>query len=128
MNEKKVRLVERRKFIRLDVPVNISYNEIGNDTIYRATTKNISADGLRFESRIASLEESSRVELRLIIPKARNPVHLIGKVVWKRKLSSEDGAPFDVGIELDEIEEDNKNTFLKFLCDTLYNISTERPK
>ena len=44
----------------------------------------------------------------------------------KKKLSLEDNSPFDVGTELVDIEEDNKNTFLKFLCDLIYNLPEER--
>ena len=46
-------------------------------------------------------------------------------MVWIKQLSLEDDAPYDIGIELTEIEEDNKNTFLKFLCDLIYNLSKE---
>jgi len=52
-------------------------------------------------------------------------VHAKGKVIWIKQLSLEDDAARDVGIELIEIEEDNKNTFLKFLCDLIYNLPKE---
>jgi len=42
------------------------------------------------------------------------------RVVWKRKLSLEDKAPFDVGIEFTEVEEDNKTTPSLNFCATLY--------
>lgn len=121
----KDRFAERRKYVRLEVPVGISYAvpEIG--TIHNASTKNISADGLRFEASDKSLQVSSAIELKLNIPGAVNPVHAKGNVIWKRKISSEDRTPFDFGVEIIEIEEDNKNTFLKFLCDLIYTIEKE---
>ena len=119
------RLVERRKYIRLKTPIPIIYTIADMGNIYRSVTKDISAEGLRFEANTKDLKESSNIEIKLEIYGANNPVHAKGKVVWKRRLSLEDGTPYDVGIELTEIEEDNKNTFLKFLCDLIYNIPKE---
>lgn len=117
--------VERRRYIRLDTPINFSYSLPDSDTIHRSVTKNISADGLRFEAREKDLKESDVVELRLDIPGAVNPVHAKGRIMWKKKLTLEDGAPHNFGAEIIEVEEDNKNTFLKFFCDFIYDISKE---
>lgn len=115
-------LIERRRYLRLRAPIDIYCYIPEKEKVHSATTKNISADGLRFETRDKTISESNIVELKLNIPNAANPIHAKGKVVWKKKVSLEDTAPFDVGIEFTEIEEDNKNTFLKFLCDTIYDI------
>ena len=125
MKRPKDRLIERRKYIRLDAPVEIIYTVPGNAKVHTTTTKNISADGLRLETREKDIGESDVVEIKLNITGAVNPVHAKGKIVWKRKLSLEDAAPFDMGISFTVIEEDNKNTFLKFLCDNLYNLPQE---
>ncbi len=116
---------ERRRYVRLKTPINIAYTIPNGATIHNITTEDISADGLRFQTRDKKLDEEAVVELRLDIPLASNPVHAKGRIVWKKKISLEDKAPFDVGIEFAEIEEDNKNTFLKFLCDLIYNLSKE---
>lgn len=117
------RLIERRKYVRVRVPIDITYTIPGKDKVFAAVTKDLSADGLRFQTLDPNLQESSTIEIKLKLPDTVNPVHAQGKVIWKRKLSLEDAAPFDVGIDLTTIEEDNKNTFLKFLCDTIYNLS-----
>ena len=111
---------ERRKYVRLHTPLNISYTAPASGRIHTTTTKNVSADGLRLETNDKALRPNEVVELKLIIAGASNPVHAKGRVVWKKPVSLEDGAPFDVGFEFVEIEEDNKNTFLKFLCDLIY--------
>jgi len=67
-------------------------------------------------------------ELKIDIPNALSPVHAKAKVIWKRKLSTENGAPFDMGCEFTNIEEDNKNTFLKYFCDLLYEQGKEIAK
>jgi c-di-GMP-binding flagellar brake protein YcgR len=104
--------IERRKYVRLPAPMKVSYTVPGSGNMLQTLTKDISADGLRFETPDASLKESSVIEVRIEIPDAPNPVHAKGKVVWRRRVTLEDGAPYDCGIELMEIEEDNKNTFL----------------
>jgi len=124
----KDKLIERRRYIRLKTPIPVTYTVAGTGSIYSAVTKDISADGLRLESEAKDLNISSVVELKLEIYGAHNPVHAKGKIVWKKKLSLEDNAPFDVGVEFIEIEEDNKNTFLKFLCDLIYNLQKESLK
>lgn len=122
----KNKLAERRKYIRLETPAEMTYATLGSLKVYNAAGKNISADGLRFETRDRILKESSMIELKLNLLDAANPVHAKGKVIWKKKLSLEDAAPFDVGVEFTEIEEDNKNTFLKYLCDLMYNLPKEK--
>ena len=116
------KLVERRSFIRLREPINIVYNIAEADKVYNVTAKDISADGLRFQATDKVITEGDSLEMKLDIPGIANPVHARGKVMWKKKLSLEDNAPFDVGTEILAIEEDNKNTFLKFLCDLTYNL------
>jgi len=125
MAKLKDKFIERRKYVRLQTPISLSYILPESGNVQTTSTKNISADGLRFETYDRSLKEASVVELRLSIPQAANPVHAKGRVVWKKKMSLADAAPFDCGIEFVEIEEDNKNTFLKFLCDLIYDIKKE---
>jgi hypothetical protein len=117
--------IERRKYVRLLTPLGIAYTVPGSGNIRQAMTKNISADGLRFETTDADLKETVMIEIKLDIPTAPNPIHAKGKIVWRKRVSLEDGSPFDCGVEFTEIEEDNKNTFLKFLCDLIYDIDKE---
>ncbi|MDD5174322.1 MAG: PilZ domain-containing protein [Candidatus Omnitrophica bacterium] len=119
------RLVERRKYIRLKTPVSVTYTAPDTGVIHSLITKDISADGLRLEIKTRDIKEGSVLELKLELPEGNNPVHAKGKVIWMKQISLEDGAPCDIGIEFIEIEEDNKNTFLKFLCDLVYNLPKE---
>lgn len=119
------RLIERRKYIRLKTPISITYTAPNTGIVHSSVTKDVSADGLRLETKARGLEKGSVLELKLELHGANSPVHAKGKVVWIKRLSLEDGASCDIGIELTEIEEDNKNTFLKFLCDLIYNLPKE---
>lgn len=116
---------ERRRYVRLESPITISYVLPDASTILHTSTKNVSADGIRIQTTDRSVKESDIIALNLHIPEAVNPVHAKGAVIWKKRISLEDGAPYDIGVEFTEIEEDNKNTFLKFLCDLMYAMAKE---
>ncbi len=113
---------ERRRFIRLEVPIEVKYviEDDPNQIRKRVSTKDLSCDGLRFISE-QQIGEGAVLDLNLTIPLASNSVHIKGKAVWVKKTATEDTAPFEVGVEFVQIEEDNKNTFLKYLCDIIYN-------
>ncbi len=125
MSKIKDDFIERRRYVRLDTPIDISYVVPKTGNTLNTNTKNISADGVRFETLDKSIKESDILELRMVIQDAPSPVHAKAKVIWKKKMSLEDAAAYDCGLEFTEIEEDNKNTFLKFLCDLIYAIKKE---
>ncbi|MFA5145866.1 MAG: PilZ domain-containing protein [Candidatus Omnitrophota bacterium] len=121
-------LLERRRYIRLDISAPISYTFPDNRKIYKAVTKNISADGIRFEAHHKTLDVAGVIDVTLSIPGPAHPVHARCRVIWKRKVSLEDKAPFDIGVEIIELGEEDKNLFLKFLCDALYSLAPEKKR
>jgi len=108
---------ERRKFIRMEAPVGLRVITPDNK-IFNPTVKNFSTLGIRFETD-ESLSENQQLDITLLLPNVRNPVHISGRVVWQKQ--SEARAGYDVGCEFTRIEEDNKNSFLKFFCDLIYD-------
>jgi hypothetical protein len=68
------------------------------------------------------LPVESEVRIDLKIPNAPNPVHCSGRIIWS--VSAKGPGVYNCGIEFIEIEEDNKNTFLKFLCDAIYKATS----
>lgn len=109
---------EKRRYLRLNVPIEIEYILPGSDKIYKAVTKDISAIGLRFATQ-SELPKDTALELKLKLPNIPNPIHANGRIAWLKKLDSKE-EPFSIGVEFIKIEEDNKNTFLKYLCDLIY--------
>lgn len=114
----KLKLPERRRFIRIEIPLKVAIKADGK--VAEVITKNISPIGMRFETS-KELKNTEILEMSLSIPTSDIPVHLKGRVVWQNKTTLEDSAPYDVGIEIMEIEDKNKNVFLKYLCDLLYD-------
>lgn len=114
----KLKLPERRRFLRIDVPLKVKL--ISGDRIDEVVTKNVSPVGMRFELG-RELNESNQLTLSLYLPSSERPIHMSGKVIWQTKTSLEDNAPYDIGVEIVEVEDKDKNTFLKYLCDLLYS-------
>jgi len=114
----KVKSFERRRFVRIDVPLKLMV-KIGKRR-EKGITKNISPVGLRFETS-KKLEADEKVEIVLYLPSMVNPITFKARVVWQKKKSLEDKAPYDVGVEIASIEDNDKNVFLKYLCDLFYN-------
>lgn len=112
-------LEEKRRYLRLNNALTIEYILPDSDKVRTATTKDISALGLRFTTS-EKLQEGSMLEIKVALPNAQSAIHASGRIAWLKKNSLENNAPFDVGIEFLKIEEDNKNTFLKYLCDLIY--------
>lgn len=114
----KLKLPERRRFIRIDTPLKVKIHTEGR--IDEVVTKNISPIGMRFEIG-KEIKDINKLDLSLYIPTSEAPIRLKGRVVWQRRTSLEDNAPYDVGLEITDIEDKNKNMFLKYLCDLLYD-------
>jgi len=110
---------EKRRYLRLNNVLEVEYILPNSDRVHTTSTKDISALGLRFTTN-ENLEKGSTVEIKLKLPNLQNAIHASGRVAWSKKSTLEDNSPFDIGVEFLKIEEDNKNTFLKYLCDLIY--------
>lgn len=115
---------ERRQYLRVETPLAIRAI-FADGYLQQTQTKDISPLGIRFVTEKNDVNIDDEIELKIEIPGGLSPVHAKAKVVWKRKRSIENGAPYDIGCEFTKIEEDNKNTFLKYFCDLLYKQGKE---
>ena len=113
---------ERRNYIRTDttIPMILRIEDSGATKELQATTGNISATGMMIEAS-GEIALGAEIKLELRPPESLNPIHCAGKVVWIAPVT--DDKKYHYGIEFIKIEEDNKNTFLKFLCDVIYRSS-----
>ena len=117
----RLKLPERRRFIRIEVPLRMTIK--GEKWTEETKTKNISPIGMRFETH-REFEKSEILELTVYLPSSENAlINVRARVIWQSKTSLEDNAPYDVGIEIIEIEESSRNALLKYLCDLLYDSS-----
>ena len=107
---------EKRRFIRFDIALKVAYIVQKDPKVEKfSTTIDVSAQGLRLLTS-DMLELGDNVDLKIFLPDALNPAHVRGIVVWSKELEAGASHPYSTGIDFEKIEEDNKNTFLKFLC------------
>jgi len=112
---------EKRRFIRFDISLKVNFIIQKKDLKVEKTgiTRDISAGGLQLLTE-EKLESGNKLVLKVFIPGALNPAHLNGIVLWSKERSTGKGPSYGSGIEFRDVEEDNKNTFLRFLCDLMY--------
>ncbi len=118
---------ERRRYVRTEIPLKVTVR-LG-ERVEEVETSDISPIGMRFVvgTKLDEAETSGKVQLFLRLPTAENPIRLAGKIAWQRKVSLEDNAPYEVGVEILDVEDEDKNIFLKYLCDLLYRIYKQMP-
>ena len=111
---------ENRTYIRTETsaPVKLQIEDGESIQLIKGITCNVSATGMMVE-----LDQKIVLDTKLgidILPSgASNAIHCDGKIVWVAQSQKADH--HYCGIEFANVEEDNKNTFLKFLCDAIYN-------
>jgi len=113
---------EQRNFIRTGVSIPVVMHILGkkSEKKINAHAWNISASGMMIECPV-NMAVGINTAIDMAPPQSLNPIHCRGKVVWVFKSPKKN--MYNYGIELTAIEEDNKNTFLKFLCDIIYHLS-----
>jgi c-di-GMP-binding flagellar brake protein YcgR len=111
---------EKRRFIRFYIALKVAYIVQRDPKAEKlGTTKDVSAAGMQLLTS-DKLEPGDKVDLKIFVPDALNPAHLKGIVIWSRDMEPARTHTYSTGIDFGKIEEDNKNTFLKFLCDLMY--------
>jgi c-di-GMP-binding flagellar brake protein YcgR len=117
---------EKRRFIRFEISLKVNYTIQKEPKLEKTgITKDVSAGGIQLLSE-DKINVGNKIELKIFIPEALNPVHLSGIALWSHEAAQDKKPCFCTGIEFGKIEEDNKNTFLKFLCDLMYRKIGER--
>jgi len=111
---------EKRRFIRFDMAAKVDYILQKEPKVQKmGMTKNVSAEGIQLLTE-EKLDTGKKVDLKIFTPGALNPAHMNGIVLWSKEVGAGQKLSYCAGIEFGKVEEDNKNTFLKFLCDLMY--------
>ena len=114
---------EKRGYIRTEVsvPMTLHIEKKGVIERVKARTSDVSASGMMIELG-QQIPIGSQVKIDIEPQGSSNPIHCIGKVV--RFMPTDKDGKYVCGVEFLTIEEDNKNSFLKFLCDVIYKSSS----
>jgi c-di-GMP-binding flagellar brake protein YcgR len=107
---------EKRSFIRFDITLKVTYIIRREPKIEKiGTTRDISAQGMQLLTS-EKIKPGDKLDLKIFLPEALNPVHIKGAAVWSKEPEAAKSHSYSSGIDFEKIEEDNKNTFLRFLC------------
>lgn len=99
---------EHRQFPRVQQPFEVQYRRAGElgQGWKNGFVINLSAGGVRFHGQ-ELLEVGDKLELRLVLPNLREPLFLIGTVVWHRMKAA---GITEYGIEFQDVSPDQRAT------------------
>lgn len=117
----KQKLPERRRFVRAEEPLRAVIKQ--EESVVEATTNNLSPMGLNLETR-GKFNIAKELDVVLFLPEEYGAVHLDARVIWCRKATLEDEAPHTTGVEILEVKNEDKNPFLKYMCDMMYALES----
>jgi uncharacterized protein (TIGR02266 family) len=110
---KKVTLSNKRISPRMPTMLKVEYSTTGGDILYDYST-NISTTGLFLHSS-QPLAKGSHIHLRLTLPGAPRPLHIMGEVMWVHRGGGKNPALPGVGIRFRFISEEHKQALIEFL-------------
>jgi c-di-GMP-binding flagellar brake protein YcgR len=111
---------EKRKFIRLDIPVKVCYNLPGESAqTIESVCRNISAVGVRFLAK-SEIKPGSQIDLSLSLPDINESIPIKAEVVWTKEDFSQGNRAFDTGLKFIHIDEEKRKIFLQYLCDRMF--------
>jgi len=111
---------EKRRFIRFETALKVAYIAQEEPKIEKfGTTIDISAQGIQLLTS-HKIKPGDKLDLKIFLPEALNPAHIKGIAIWSKEPDTAKSNLYSAGIDFEKIEEDNKNTFLSFLCGLMY--------
>ena len=109
---------ERRRHIRLQIPVLVAFPNPRTLKTERSVTHDISESGLRFPVSV-TLQVGQELALTLELPFQQGALHATGEVMWIREVTRLGMLQYDVGLQFRWIEEADRQRLLRFLQDFL---------
>lgn len=114
-------MIERRKFIRLQAPIGLTYRKAGSQKRDRATLisllKNIGGGGVRFIAR-EDLAEGDILDLEIEIPNTEHAIKAEGEVVWFSHTQEKDRDVREAGIRFQSIHPKDLQRILDYVHTT----------
>lgn len=107
--------IERRKFIRFEIPLDVIFKPSDNSASYSSgITKNFSRSGCCIESGSAHLSLSDNLELKVKHPSKDVFVTASGNIVWKQQLGDD---KWLLGLDILDMDKAAKSEILDFAYD-----------
>ena len=107
--------IERRKFIRFEVPLDVTFKHLDDSTHYSfGITKNFSRYGCCIESVRTDLSLNDNMELQVKHPHKDIFVRAAGIIVWKQQLGDDKCL---LGVDIHDMNKEAKSEILDFAYD-----------
>ena len=96
---------EKRKYIRIEAPIVVTYKFSGKGTTTKKTiTKDFSEGGIRFPV-YEKLSIGTPLELYIETPFDTMPIYASGQIIWAKALSAKEGREiYDVGVKFTKMK------------------------
>ena len=114
-------MINRRKYPRFELKVEAKYKILRAEEAFKsARTRNVSAEGLCFESE-DRIGIGRHVELEVDLKDKMSPVLLFGEVRWTEEFKDPKSKKkkFMNGIKLIDVPQSDEGRFLKYYCDRM---------
>jgi len=113
-------MIEKRKYPRFQLKVNASYKAVGSNEVKLSKTRNISAEGVCFESH-EKFNTGAQVNLKVDLGDKLSPVNLVGEIRWSEEIKGPNlkEKMFINGVKLVDMDKSDESRFLKYYCDKM---------
>jgi len=113
---------ERRRFVRLDTRLEVSYTELPQPAAKRSVTKDISGGGVcLFAEKV--IPPGTHLQVSMKLPNREQPVHFTGEVVWSEAYEvigkTERQRAVEAGIRFVEIAPQDQEAIMQHVILTL---------
>lgn len=107
---------ERRRYVRLDTRLKISYTIVKNERdLPRDTeTKDIGGGGIRILF-TESLPVQTLLKLNIALPEESQPIVCTGKVVWVEEFSVMEKKEYEAGVSFTDINSKDRDRIIKYV-------------
>lgn len=106
--------IERRKFIRFDIPLDVIFKSSGEAPYSNGITKNFSRYGCCIESKSTDLTLRDNLELQVKHPRKDIFIPASANIVWKQQVANDN---LLLGVTFLEIDKEAKSEILDFAYD-----------
>ncbi len=119
--KKEETMEERRKFVRLDTTVKISYKVLlPTDDQNHTNSRDISAGGVKIEVK-EQLKPNTILWLEINLPTEADPLQAKGEVVWQEKINTAENNRYEMGIKFIEMDLNDRHRLNKYLFNMLHS-------
>lgn len=106
--------IERRKFIRFEIPLDVIFKPSNEAPYSTGIIKNFSRYGCCIESKGTVLDLMENMELQVKHPSKDILVSASGNIVWKRQLGND---KWLLGVDIIDMDKEAKSEILDFAYD-----------